>query len=57
MTNLKNVLNYDCISLSQCGTNKTIVSNFMVCLGGLCTRRDYLQGALYTEVIRIEYDV
>ena len=34
MTNLKNVLNYKCRSLNNCGTSKTVVSTFGLFGGG-----------------------
>ena len=42
MTNLKNVLNDKCRSLSNCGKSKTVVDIF--CWG----REDYLQGGVFT---------
>ena len=54
MTNLKNVLNiYKCISLSNCGRNKTFVSHFWL-FGGLSTggttkRRSYMHEVLHLK--------
>ena len=53
MTNLKNVLNYKCRTLGNCGTN-SVVGNFLFCFVlFLFLLGDYLQGDCM-EVICME---
>ena len=49
MTNLTNVLNYKCRSLSNCGTKKTVVGNLGVFFwGGETIHGSHMHGVLGT---------